>query len=186
MKYEERERMLDRLLDEALSPQPVEPRPGLEQRILAGLQAQPAPRPWWHWAWVPVAAAIIIALGLYITRRPQPAASPLAHTTAAPVLAPASTAKPVQPAVVAHKRISRARRHTEPQMAAVANTAPRLETFPARTSITPEEQLLRAFVQRQRNQAQEVAEAQAQREEKIRRYFDTGELADNGHGGTTK
>ena len=68
MNREERERLVDRVLNEALAPQEIQPRAGLEQRILANLRAQPLPRPRWRWMWVPAVAALLIAgyLGLFL------------------------------------------------------------------------------------------------------------------------
>jgi hypothetical protein len=92
MNREERERMVDRLLDQALASQPVEPRPGLEERVLAHLRPQPAPRVWWRaaWIWAPVAVAatvLVIVIGAYLTRSPQPARPPVVvkqHSAPAP------------------------------------------------------------------------------------------------------
>ncbi len=59
---------LDRSLDAALAKYTaVEPRPGLEARILASLRAEPArvpDRAWWQWSLVAAAAVVIVALAL--------------------------------------------------------------------------------------------------------------------------
>lgn len=171
MKYEERERMVDRLLNEALGPQQVEPRPGLEDRIIAGLQAQPAPRRWWRWAWVPVAAAVIVAIGLYVTRQPQPVAPPVART--APSTVPAVAPTPVPQPVVAQK--PRPRRLVKPPVVMAARQLPRQQVFPSPVPLTEEEKLLLALRSRHPAEVIEVAQAQQNEREKVQKYVETGE-----------
>ncbi len=171
MKYEERERLVNRLLDEALSPQPVAPRPGLEERILARLQVQPAPRPWWQWAWVPVAAAVIVAIGLYLTHRPQPMAPPVARTT--PSVTPASAPKPAPAPRVAQK--PRPRSVMRAPVAVAAKPLARQEVFPSPTPVTQEEKLLLALRSRHPSEVVEVAVAQQAERERIQKYVETGE-----------
>lgn len=175
MKYEERERMVDRLLDQALSPQPVEPRPGLEERILAGLHAQPAPRPWWQWAWIPVTAAVIVAVGLYVTRRPQPVATPVARTAPAitPAVTPAVAPEPAPQPVGAQK--TRLRPAARPRVVMAATPLPRQEVFPSPVPLTAEEQLLLALRSRHPAEVVDVAQAQQNEREKIQKYVETGE-----------
>jgi hypothetical protein len=73
----EEDRHLDELLDSALSAySAVEPRPGLETRIIAQVRdaARPAGSPGWNWRWLwagAVAAAAILLLALWTNRQSQ-------------------------------------------------------------------------------------------------------------------
>ncbi len=158
MNAEDRERELDRWLDEALARySDVEPRAGLEQRILANLEARrQASRPWWRWTWIPVAAAVLIAVGAFwITRhRVQsvippvqvkhevPAGAPPSRAerarvgtdVGAPSLAKRSEAKGGNTAARVHPH------HPAPQpvrLAAAKEDLPRREVFPSRDGVGP-------------------------------------------------
>lgn len=118
MDPKERERKLDRWLDEALSHyNDAEPRLGLERRVLARLQEEekPAKRTvsWWRWmpALAAAAAVVIVAVAVrpvlekHIERKPEPAtysAAPSAPTTKKteePEKSTAETAKAQLPAL---------------------------------------------------------------------------------------
>ncbi|HZD94799.1 MAG TPA: hypothetical protein VE133_11125 [Candidatus Sulfotelmatobacter sp.] len=77
----EKDKQLDDLLDSMLSSySAIEPRPGLEARVLAGLrdeESRKAQRPWnFRWVWAASAvAAVIVILALWVGRH-HPAAPP--------------------------------------------------------------------------------------------------------------
>jgi len=85
---------IDRQIDAALKEYAaVEPRAGLEERILANVRAarvQSRPHAWWKWALV--AAALILAMGVWRIERPHPPA--VAHQIPAMPESVASVPKP--------------------------------------------------------------------------------------------
>ncbi|MGH9863658.1 MAG: hypothetical protein ACRD35_09580 [Candidatus Acidiferrales bacterium] len=105
-----RDAFLDQLLDAALARYAqVEPRPGLEERLLAGVRAEPSRPLWLRWAWLPAAAgglALLLAGVFFLSERRETArpAPPVARTAEAPTaVAPSTIAKetaPVAPAKV--------------------------------------------------------------------------------------
>ena len=101
MKPEEREPDLDQVLDQALARySDVEPRAGLEERILANLRSQPQPRPWWMtWRMPALAAAILVAalVAYRVTGRVGESALNTAMQQTAGPAQPAST-QPAAPA----------------------------------------------------------------------------------------
>ena len=182
MNREDRERMVDRLLNEALAPQEIEPRPGLEQRILANLRAQPEPRSWRRWmkTWAPVAvAAVLIALavGLRMSSRPQPA-KPAVAIEHQPTL-PAPMKQPVPPAsaVAAERKPMRDVARPQKMVAATRPALPRQDVFPSPVPLTPEETMLLTLLRRNPSQAVLVAREQAMEWERILNNFQNGEAA---------
>ncbi len=74
MNSDDRERRVEQWLDTALSHySDVQPRPGLERRILTNLEArQRVRRRWSSWRWAPAFAVLILAAALvWITGRPE-------------------------------------------------------------------------------------------------------------------
>ena len=85
--------LLDTLIDHALaSYTPAEPRPGLEQRILASVVAASQPRTWaWRPAWALAAAAALIAVvGLPVAFKSMRTQTAVVHL---PVAAPPAIAE---------------------------------------------------------------------------------------------
>jgi hypothetical protein len=176
MKSEDRDRLLDRLLDGALAAQHVEPREGLEQRILANLRARPTTRPWWRWIWVPaaLAAAVLLILGLRVMRRPEPVGNP-AIATPAPIAPVPSPKQPEAPAAMAKHRAPRGSSPRTRTVAAIAAPPlPRRETFPSPTPLTAEERMMLTLVRHNRTEAVLVAQTQENEREKVQKYFETG------------
>ena len=143
------DQFVDELLDAALSRYAAsEPRPGLEERLLAELRARPAPPPAWAWGWQPVAvAAVVVALvaGIfYFTRQPAPELAPVARAPAAPAVAPApesgAPVAPIPEGPPAAKRTAVAR------VERVA-TSPRREQFPSAAPLSEQELLLLRYAQ---------------------------------------
>ena len=91
---------LDTLIDRALaSYTPAEPRPGLEQRILASVAAASRPRTWgWRPAWALAAAVALVAV----------AAIPLAFKSMHPTIAVVHLAVVAPPAVAEARQSSQA------------------------------------------------------------------------------
>ncbi len=180
MNREERERMVDRLLNQALAPHDAEPRAGLEERIIHRLQAQPEAHRWWRWLWIPAVAAVLaVAIGL--SRRPEPnvpgresrvASTQPAATSILPSTSPrpGTSDQPSRRSFTARRRTSGSTRETA--TATASTSAPRLETFPSRSALTVEERMLLGFVKREPREAQTVAQEQSAREEAVRKAMD--------------
>ena len=187
MNREERERIVDSVLDRALGPQLVEPRAGFEDRILANLSARPEQRPWWRWMWIPAlaaAAVLAIVIGMRMTHQESPKPVEAKHTveTPKPEVATQPRSHDVHQApeqrVVAHRT---APRPSNPREIVIAKTEqqpslPRMDVFPSRGTLTPEEKLLVAFVRQQPTHARAIALEQEARAEEVQKYMDKGEV----------
>ena len=157
---------LDDQLDAALAKySSIEPRAGLEQRILANLKAQEVPRAdlsWWRWA-IPLAAAVLVASFLIwrvhgqrqeqVVRRPTPAEQQLQVATNPTV----QDDGPPR----AGKRSMRTKRY-KPTAVSVAPTGPKLEQFPSPRPLSEQEKLLAEYVSQFHDEAVLVARARAE------------------------
>ena len=160
---------LDHALDAALAKYAaIEPRAGLEGRILAKLRtaSEPAPdRAWWRWgAMAAVAAALLVAvaLGWRTGKPPDPAVAD--HPS------PASQAPQPGPQVVSNghedevqprgpHHLQAATHHA--QLSVVA-AVPRLEQFPSPLPLSEQEKILASYVSRFPEHAVLVARARAE------------------------
>jgi hypothetical protein len=172
MNREERERMVDRLLNEALAPQEIEPRAGLEHRILANLRAQLEPRPWRRWMWVPALAAVqLIVIGVMVTRRPQPPLAPVAveQKTATP-----TQPKAVHPPAVVAKHRNPSRKSLPVSVVAVATPAPVAPRQPvfAPASLTQAERALVAVLRSNPEEAKLVAKRQTETQQEAAEFME--------------
>ncbi len=139
------EELLDRALEHHRG---EEPRPGLEQRVLARLDSAPAPRFGWHWkaGVVMATAALFAAVALYLTyspssmdpspKQPQMARSELIHV-------PAPEGAPSVPESMASLPPTLMPAQDDAQAVNV-----RSSTFPSTRELSPQEALLVRFVQR--------------------------------------
>jgi hypothetical protein len=152
---------LDRALDVALAKYAaVEPRAGLEDRILANLRAQQtqaAPRFWWRWGLTGALAALLV-VGATIAWRSSRPAPPVAHRP--PVEAPAPTRRETQvttgnhgATVHPHRRNVLASRSIHATVAVV----PKLDVFPSPQPLTEQEKLLASYVDKFNDEAVIVA-----------------------------
>ena len=141
---------LDRLLDAELTKySAVEPRKGLEERILANLQAErrrPVSHGWWRWGVAAAVAVLLVALSVAwrwgkASRPPVVRQVPIApYITREPEKQMASS-KSVAPRRPAHRR-SQPAASTQPVVAAVA----KLDEFPSRQPLSEQEKLLAEYV----------------------------------------
>jgi hypothetical protein len=137
---------LDRLLDAALKQYAaVQPREGLESRILAHLRSQSAERAshaWWRWF---AAAAGVAALAVIITMASRPHARPQLTVAQHP---PASAADPNQAATSPPKKaVERPKRRLHAVVdAQVAQALPKLDQFPSPQPLSEQEKLLASYV----------------------------------------
>ena len=143
---------LDELLDSALSAySEVEPRPGLETRILANLReaAGKQPSPWWNWKalWVGAVTAVAILLGALLlsrhSRTPAPA-NEIVHTHAPAQTAPRGAGNVPSTARHAQDHRSKMRAPFRPQSVALKLDR-RPPVFPTPTPLSEQERLLLSY-----------------------------------------
>ena len=151
MSENERKEFVDELLDASLRRYSVvEPRPGLEERLLANVPEQAQRFAWPSWAWIPAAATaaiLLVALAFYATRQaPLTSAPSVARQIPAPsVPAPvASVSAPAPPAPPPNVPRVRVERTVSPGR---LGAGPRLASFPARAPLSEQERLLLLFIQ---------------------------------------
>lgn len=154
-------------LDDALAKYArVEPRAGLEERILANLQAEQARVPnhsVWRWSVAIVLAALVVA-ALVMGWRHGKSFSPLMvkhPSTSAPgpndprpEVAANDGAKQLHVAGQASKR---AATHRSPRPAVVATVNPKLDQFPSPQPLSEQEQILASYVAKFHAQAVLIA-----------------------------
>ena len=137
---------LDRLLDAALKHYAaVQPREGLDGRILARLRSDTTERTsgaWWRWL---SAAASAAALAVIITMASRPHARPQATVAQHPsVTLPAANLAASSQPKPAVKRLKR-RLHTASETQ-VAKALPKLDQFPSPQPLSEQEKLLASYV----------------------------------------
>ena len=178
--------LLDRQLDAALSNYAaVEPRTGLEQRILANLRAErehAALQPWWHW---PAAGALMagILLTAFIAWRSEKQVQNIAAQSA-----PTTVKTTGQPAMQAtnhsgsavirprHAGSGKQRgRHATSHPLPVEVSAPKLDQFPSPRPLSEQEQTLARYVAKYPEHASLIA--QARTEELLRDSEEAGAAA---------
>jgi hypothetical protein len=169
---------LDRELDATLAKfTMVEPRAGLEERILANLRAQQehtSTRVWWRWPALVVAAAMMIVAAVSLVwRSEKPAPDAAVHrptnvqsaSQAGTPIAANNNAGPFNPvAATVAKRPARLGVHHS-QSAVVSG--PRLGQFPSPRPLSEEEKLLRRYVQDFPQEAVMIAKEQAEFEQQM-------------------
>ncbi|MGH9779406.1 MAG: hypothetical protein ACRD5I_13435 [Candidatus Acidiferrales bacterium] len=162
MSENEREQFVDKLLDAGLARySAVEPRPGLEQRILAGLKQQPRPSLWLDWRWAGAFATaavgvVVIVIFFFMRQPPVPTVPPQTATLPAPV-APATAAP--SPEAVRPPAAKTTTRRATPRVEQARAQAPRLETFPAPAPLSEQERLLLLFTRQAPQEAVLMAQA---------------------------
>jgi hypothetical protein len=170
---------LDLELDAALAQYgAVEPRAGLEQRVLTNLQAERekmAARTWWRWpATVALAAAVTIVVGaslVWRSAKTPPLVSVDRPTTRVqsgghdgPVLAGDVRNLPPLNSSARRKQTYRDRRR-QPTVAA----GPKLEQFPSPQPMSEQEKILASYVAQYPEHAALIAEARTEALRKDRR-----------------
>jgi len=164
-----KEQRLDELLDRALKNYgAVEPRIGLEGRVLARLQAE-REKGGDAWQWVLATTAVAAALGIALFRSvpPRPAPAPLpavasvAHRPMVGSLRPPvvsqSTPKP-HPLSPGYPAVRASARPLEPN--AIVETLPKRDRFPTPEPLSDQEQMLAIYVQQFHREATLMARAQ--------------------------
>lgn len=157
----------DRELDAVLAKYTaVEPRAGLEDRILANLRAEREHVRGWLWPGVAAFAAVIIVVALSLVwnsgprpnreaRHASPAVQDNAHNaTQAASKSGSNHLRPTQAAA-----IKKTTTHTAPRSLAVAAAAPHMEQFPSPQPLSEQEQILASYVSTFQDDATLVARA---------------------------
>ena len=148
---------LDQLLDSALGTY-AEPRPGIEQRILARVEEARAAglasrRRWLVWSIaVPVTACILLVVMLSGVWQPQ---TNITHPLGPPEQAVVPAVERPQPEThdsVPSARVRAATQSVRPRSVNAATAAPKLDVFPAPQPLSEQEQALIALA----NQSPEV------------------------------
>jgi hypothetical protein len=158
MEPKDKERFIDEWLDAALKKRGTgEPRPGLENRILAAVRAERERIPVQTWSWRPVcvtlAAILLIGIVTFLRRTPEKVGttSVASHVSSPVVKSPERGA--AFSAVTPRLRASAVRR---------ASGIPRLEQFPSPQPLSEQEKILASYIQRFPREAVLVAQAQTQ------------------------
>jgi len=152
------EKRLDDLLDSALSGySAVEPRPGLETRILARIQdsaAQSRTR-WWSARWL-VAGAVATVVAVLVLSilflRPTQGVQRVRVTPHAPSSNQAQTGSKPQHSAVEHDRlpkreaVARKERYAGPQQRQMLAQRDRPSVFPTPTGLSEQEKLMLAYI----------------------------------------
>jgi len=164
--------VLDHALDVALAKySAIEPRPGLERRIVANLRsaqdAVPA-RSWWQWSAVSVMAMLLVVAAAAAWKLSRPAERVVQHPAApmprsAQVATNTETPLPVQRYPLQRRR---AQRHSAAQHD-LASDGPKLDQFPSPEPLTQEELALIRYVRRFPSDAVMIASTQEEFEKEI-------------------
>ncbi len=173
--------LLDPILDAALAKYAaVEPRAGLEDRVLSHLQAERERIPvraWWRWGLAGALAAIVIVAIALAWRVDRSEHLPIANHSSAteqirrPANPPAvATSKPLvenTPTRASRSRRAIAVRRAAPGVQAVAQANPKLDVFPSPQPLSEEELALAQYVRNFPTDAKQVAQAQEASEREL-------------------
>lgn len=154
---------LDGYLDRALAAfGDDEPSPGLEQRVLAHVQAAPRRGGGWIWVLVPVALALVAwaALSLSLSRLPKPAEPATgARNEMLNLPAPVRESRQMGRSNNTHASTRRIPSH-DLLAAEQRKRLPKLPTFPSPQPLSGPERLLLALGQRDPEQLRQIADWQ--------------------------
>ncbi len=164
---------LDQAIDAALAKySAVEPREGLEQRILTNLRAQSSTtstRAWWRWGLVAVLALLLFAVGLAWNSRK---ASHSVKVQQQPTLVPAKDARTGEPSGLRTRAVPALkappviavihRKRTRDLRTMRIASAPKRNQFPSPQPLSEQEKMLANYVAQYPEHAVLVARAQAE------------------------
>lgn len=165
--HDEHRDQFDRMLDAALAKYAaVEPRIGLEERVLAKLHAEQAQAPsnagwrWWRWTATAVAAGIVVVM--FAWRSGVPSHPAIANRPS--ITAPGAQATTTPFALNGNEKPTHLRTHPTPTAErsvhanpAVAAAAPRLDVFPSPQPLSEQEKILANYVAHFHDQAVLIA-----------------------------
>lgn len=155
MNPDKRDQFAERWIEEVLARySDAEPRPGLDSRIFANLEAagEHAPRHWsWRLAWIPVACAALVAVtvGIVVMRQPRkiPAvagSSPVPPVASAKITEQPHADVPVTEIGQSEGRVRRVRTTAKSRIS-VAHAEPRRQEFPSASALSEQERLLLVY-----------------------------------------
>jgi hypothetical protein len=153
---------LDRVLDAALAKYAaVEPRTGLEARVLANLRTERAKsvdRAWWRWALAGALAAVVVVAVALAWRSDRPSHTVVANHS------PVTTQAPTRSGTQAASNRGAIRRATvhRPQPKVVMAVNPKLSQFPSPQPLSEQERLLEKYVAEYPEQAVLLARARGE------------------------
>ena len=155
MEPKERDQFIDEWLEGALKQRgSAEPRPGLENRIFASVEAERDRVRVRDWSWLPAwagVAAILLIAGVTFFTKTQKLGPPLISHIAAPAVS-----KSMEP------RVMTSARKLPVHSTRTTKGAPRLEQFPSPQPLSEQEQILARYIQQFPREAVLVAQAQTQ------------------------
>jgi len=166
MRTEDNGQSAERWLDAALKQYgEAEPRPGLENRMLANLQAERARLTLRRWWWRPAAVVVTIAVltaGAWLLRRsPDVTKVPISNQPTV-----VTRNQEPEPTIASANRPYAAprppRRSRGESPIAQPSSIPRLEQFPAPAPLSEQEEMLAQYVREHRQEATMVARARAE------------------------
>ena len=165
----QREDELDRTLDAALANYTaVEPRPGLNERVLANLRAERARAPmrfWWRWGF---AAAVLVIGAALAWRTAKPSHPVLVNRPAETQPAPTQAPQPAHAgAETVLARVPPVRKQNRRPIPTKQAADPKLDVFPSPQPLTDEELALARYVRNFPGDAKRVAQAQEASEREV-------------------
>jgi hypothetical protein len=163
---------LDRVLDTALAKYAaIEPRTGLEERILANLRSGEVPAAnstWWKWSLAAAVAAVLL-VAIAVAWRPRSPSLPVIANHPAPAQRTEPRIEaPIEAAGRDSNAIAQRPRSTALRRKATAVAVPKLDQFPSPQPLSEQEQILASYVARFHDQAVMVARVADQQLEKDR------------------
>jgi hypothetical protein len=166
---------LDRELDAALAKYAaIEPRTGLEQRVLANLEAQQkhaATKAWWRWPALAVLAAMIAVAVFVAWILERPVQNIAVHPTStiqSKEQAPTQEANnsgrgPIHPDEAPRRRLKpQAVSHSATSVTFTSASAPKLEQFPSPQPLSEQEAILAGYITKYPEHAALIAQARTE------------------------
>jgi hypothetical protein len=159
--------VLDRAIEAALAKySSVEPRTGLEGRILAHLRSpreRIPTRSWWQWSAAAAVAALLVIVIAFVWTWSRPAKM-VQQQRSTPIesVPPSATQVAFKSGIKAASALRpkhKATQHSVPQPVAAAN-APKLDQFPSPRPLSTQEKLALEYIERFPRQASLIAQAQ--------------------------
>jgi hypothetical protein len=164
---------LDRTLDGALLKYAaVEPRVGLEERVLAQMRAERSrdrDRTWWRWSVMSAAAAIVMVVIALALKSGKPSHPQVAHRAPTNLQVPNETTRMISNENGNGVRVRKQRkdatdritaRRSQPQVIVASN--PKLDQFPSSQPLSEQEKMLANYVARYPENAALIAQARTE------------------------
>ncbi len=146
----------------------VEPRAGLQARVLANIRIEQERIGERRWDWMSALAAIAVAgaLGaiIFLIRKPEVRPQVVATHAAPGLIAKEAIAVTVKPPLAERPSTSFSRRKPRPLTRSIvsADDGPKLEQFPSPRPLSEQEEMLARYVRERPEEARLVAHAQAE------------------------